>query len=184
MTRRIRSVVIAACLLTGASSATGCGSSGSHVTTTPSLGAVTAPVTASTAKSVTRVGRPLVLSTGGTRVKVVVQRVIDPLPAIKPDKPAALDHLVAVKLSLTNVGQTNYRASPSDIALLMTTGGLRAPEHPVTRGPCVAFFSTVAIAPAHTLVGCVAYDFLVWAKAVTFRFGPGSNGRSGEWRLR
>jgi hypothetical protein len=181
MATRLAAVALGAALLAG------CGSSGGQSNSSPAAGSRTtssAPAATASGGGASPLGKAITLPFGHTKLQVTVTKVLDPVPAPKQTGPYASDHVVAVLMSLKNVGTRKYAGSPSDYASLTTSGGERAPISPSKVPRCAKLGAgSVTVRPGSILSSCVAYDIGGSQQAATFTFRP-SPKASGEWALR
>jgi hypothetical protein len=123
----------------------------------------------------------------GEKIKVKVNRVIDPLAGGEFDQPSAGKRYVGVEITLKNVGTTTYSDSPSNGAQLIGTNDRQFDSTLLSGGPCGDEFSASAkIAPGDRRVGCIPFEVGKHAKLKKFQFtlSSGFGPDNGEWLLR
>jgi hypothetical protein len=174
----------AACAVLAALVLAGCGSSGASSSTTAAR--TTSPATTTTAaasSTINPLGKAVTLPIGGTKLAVTVRKLLDPVAAPKQTGPYAGDRVVAVELTLHNVGTKPYAGSPSDYSSLMTAGGERPPISPSKVRRCAKIGSgSVKLAAGGMLSSCIAYDIGGPQQAASFTLAPSSK-TTAKWSL-
>ena len=123
----------------------------------------------------------------GEKIKVKVNKVIDPLTGGEFDQPSAGKRYVGIEITLKNVGKTTYSDSPSNGAHLIGTNDRQFDSTILSGGPCGDEFSASAkIAPGDRRVGCIPFEVGKQAKLKKFQFAlsSGFGPDNGEWILR
>src|SRR3954447_240401 len=163
----------------------GCGSSSHQSQTTatatqPKTSATTTAASSST--GINALGKSVTVPIGGTKLQVTVKKLVDPVSAPKQTGPYAGDRVVAVMMSLKNVGAHGYAGAPSDYASLATTGGEHAPLTPTQIMRCAKLGgASIRLAAGDSVASCIAYD-VGPQQPVNFTLRPGP-GSTAEWNL-
>ncbi|WP_052422286.1 DUF4352 domain-containing protein [Nonomuraea candida] len=121
----------------------------------------------------------------GLKMQVTVARVIDPATGDQFSKPKTGNRLVAVEVTLANVGDAVYDDSPTNGALLIDGEGqqFRTTYHTVQEGQ--PFAGGATINKGDSRKGVLVFEVPESAKLAKLQFGLNSGfaDQKGEWTL-
>jgi hypothetical protein len=135
--------------------------------------------TSATLTAINAPGRPL------GKLRVTVVGLLDHLkPGFFQAPQVGKRDLVAVSITVTNVGAVAWSGSPSASATLITTRGRQAGGLNVAGGCVTTFATRLELAPGEQQRGCLAYVVNRGARPKLFQFSPNFPASpAAEWTL-
>jgi len=135
-----------------------------------------------------KLGDTITLKGTNVEMKVKPTKVYKQLSVGEFDEPQdSGNRFVGVEVQLTNVGQETYDDSPSNGAVVITSGDEQGASTIVSGGPCAGqFASSAKISPGSKRKGCIPFEVPKGKKVKTFQFSldSGFGPESGEWSVR
>ena len=106
-----------------------------------------------------------------TKLRVTVEKVIDPASGGQFDEPSAKTRFIGVLVALEKAGEATYDDSPSNGAELLMSDDTQAEGALISEGDCSAdFASSAKVAPGARQRGCIPFEAKQALRPKTFQF--------------